>query len=92
MNTKKYGKKALDRELVRGTRCKTLTNDKGSLHDWIHNSEVLVGIPDPPDRASPAFGTTQPVRCNRGNMRSGHRHRIEDWGSGVEQVCDFIDL
>jgi hypothetical protein len=48
---KKYGPKALSRNLVHET-WKRMLKDKNNLpKDWLEASGVLVGIPNPPDRS-----------------------------------------
>ena len=54
-NSRKYGRKALDKDLVKSTWCGAIANGE-TLPDWPIGSEVLVGIPDPPRPGSPTLG------------------------------------
>ena len=55
-NAKKYGKKALERDLVISTWEDTLMIGRSKFKDWPYDIKVLVGIPDPPGQASPTHG------------------------------------
>ena len=56
-NTKRYAKKALNKDLVASTWSKITDTGRRSTQDCPYGSEVLVGIPDPPRPGSPTCGS-----------------------------------
>ena len=56
-NTKRYAKKALNKDLGASTWSKITDTGRRSTQDCPYGSKVLVGIPDPPGPGSPTHSS-----------------------------------